>query len=107
VEAALTELVREEVPGRSRDMHGKFRRGGKVEVVDGEGARRSVPAPHFFAWVEGLAKSLDALEEAIDTHPALGAEAVELSDYVRKMRGSFTTFNVLFADRADYFSGKS
>ena len=30
-----------------------------------------------------------------------------LTEQVRKMRGSFTTFNVLFADRADYFSGKS
>lgn len=106
VEAALIELVREDVFGRRRDLHSKFRHGGRVVLTDAEGERRTVPAHRFQGWLERLAKTIDALEEAVDTHPKLAEDAEELVANIRRIRGSFTTFNVLFADREDYFSGK-
>lgn len=106
VEAALAELIAEEVRGRRRDLHSKFRHGGRVTAFDGDGQKRTVPAHQFFSRIEKLAKVLDSLEEAIDTHPKLEADD-EMVGLVRKMRGSFTTFNVMFADREDYFTGKA
>ncbi len=106
VASALRDLFDDEIPGRRRDMHSKYRQGGKVTVVDGAGVARSVPAHQVFAWFSRLARSFDALEEAVDTHPSIGAEALDMVEQVRRMRGSFTTFNVLFADREDYFTGK-
>lgn len=105
-DGALRDLFDEEVPGRRRDMHSKFRRGGTVRAVDGSGVARTVPAHRFFGWLARLAKTLDALEEAVDTHPQFGSEVEELIGQIRRMRGSLTTFNVMFDDRADYFSGK-
>lgn len=107
VSSALVDLIREELSGRPRDMASKYRHGGRVRVETEEGPSKSIPAHQFFAWVERLARSLDLLEEAVDTHPAIGPEAEEWVDIVRKMRGSFTTFNVLFSSREDYFSGKA
>ena len=108
VASALRELLSEEVGHRRRDMAGKFRHGGKVVAMsDSGGDVRSVQAHAFFAWLERLAKTLDALEEAVDTHPKLHEESEEMLTQLRRMRGSFTTLNVLFADREDYFSGKA
>ncbi|MEO1229201.1 MAG: hypothetical protein AAFZ18_09880 [Myxococcota bacterium] len=106
VHAAVAELFAELVPGRRRDLHSKFRQGGTVTVTDAEGRSRTVPAHRFFSWLERLAKTVDVLEEALDTHEKLADEAEELLGHVRRIRGTFTTFNLLFADRQDYFTGK-
>ena len=106
VRGALAELIDAEIPGRPRDMHTKFRHGGRVVATDAAGAERGVAAHRFFARLERLARSIDQLEEALETHPKLD-DTDELIGQVRRMRGSFTTFNVLFADRGDYFSGKA
>lgn len=105
VEGALVELLRSDPPGRARDLNAKYRHGGKVVAEDRAGERRALAAPAFFARVERLAKALDALEEAVETHDKLD-DTDDLVGQIRRMRGSFTTFNLLFADRADYFSGK-
>ena len=106
IEAALTELLRIEVPGHRRDMHSKFRHGGKAVAIDAEGAKRTIPAHELFARIEKLAKALDALEQVVQTKDALEEDADEMVASVRRMRGSFTTFNFLLADREDYFTGK-
>lgn len=106
VKSALSDLIREELPGRPRDMASKYRHGGKVTAIAEDGFTRSVPAYQFFAWLERVARCLDALEGAVESRPALAEEAEELGAQVRRMRGSLTTFNLLFADREDYFTGK-
>lgn len=106
VHAAVAEVFQELLPGRRRDMHSKFRQGGRVTVTDAEGQARTLPAHRFFSYVERLAKTIDVLEEALDTNEKLVDDADELLSQVRRIRGSFTTFNLLFADREDYFSGK-
>ncbi|MBX2812726.1 MAG: hypothetical protein KTR25_12995 [Myxococcales bacterium] len=106
VDVLMRELLGVELGHRRRELAGKYARGGKISVVDTENKIRTVPARTFFAWLERLAQSLDALEEALDTHPKLYEESEELLAQLRRMRGSWTTFNVLFADRHDHFSGK-
>jgi hypothetical protein len=66
-----------------------------------------VPAERFFAWLDRLRASLDQLEEAVvERADGIGESADELRGQVLRMQGSLTTFNLLFADREDYFSGK-
>jgi hypothetical protein len=102
---ALVELVRHELGRSRRELHPRFK-GGKVFAEHGD-ARRVVPAERFFAWLDRLRASLDQLEEAVvERAEAIGEPADELRSQVLRMQGSLTTFNLLFADREDYFSGK-
>ncbi len=69
---------------------------------------KEVPIDIFFKKIVMLRDRLRVLEGKVNAHPALGdAEKVDLQQYVTRCQGSLTTFNVLFKDKADYFSGES
>jgi hypothetical protein len=105
VHQALVELIRREHGKVSREIHSKFRTGGKA-TAEAEGARVEVTAERFFSFIDRYRSSLEACEQAIVSTPGLAEEKEELVGLLRRMQGSFTTFNILFADREDYFSGK-
>lgn len=105
VRAALTELMRQEYGRSRRELHPKFK-GGTV-VAEHPKKTNTIPAERFFGMVDRLRSSLDLLEGALaDRAGTLGPELADLRAQVLRMQGSFTTFNLLFADRSDYFSGK-
>lgn len=104
VKAGLVDVCRNEIRGRPRDMHSKYRNGGRVRT-EAEGIQKTVSAENFFAKLEQLAKCIDALEEAVETHNKLD-DSDDLLSYIQKIRGSFTTFNLMFSAKEDYFSGK-
>lgn len=106
VRQVLVELVRREHGRAVRDIHSKFRTGGKAIAIDANGHQVAISAERFFSFLDRYRSALDALENAIRARPGLGDEAEDLIGQVRRMQGSFTTFNVMFADREDYFSGK-
>jgi len=50
---------------------------------------------------------LRTLEQKVNAHPRLDdAEKVEMQQYVTRIYGSLTTFNILFAEREDWFVGQ-
>jgi hypothetical protein len=106
VQSALVELVREELGRSRRELAPKFKQGGKVEAVALDGTRTSMSATRFFAMLDRLRSALDRLEAELKRAPGIAEEREELVTLVRRMHGSFTTFNVLLADREDHFSGK-
>ncbi len=76
---------------------------GKVDLQE-----KAIPIDAFFRKVVLVRETLRNLEREINNHPKLeDGERVELQQYITRIYGSFTTFNVLFDDKVDQFVGQS
>ena len=74
---------------------------GKVGTQD-----KVVPIESFFRKIITVRERLRVLEQRINSHPKLGDEdRLQLQDYITRIYGSLTTFNLLFADANDRFVG--
>lgn len=84
-------------------------RGGRLVIRSGrEGQKdKEIPIDDFFHKIVMVRDRLRVLEQKINAHAGLSdADKVELQQYVTRIYGSLTTFNVLFADRDDWFVGQ-
>ena len=79
-----------------------------MKIVDAEGGSRSVPAERFFAMLDRLQSSLAALEGALDARSeGLGTKvSADLVAQQGRLRGTHTTFNVMFQHKEDHFRSK-
>ncbi len=80
-------------------------RGGTVVITDATDGTSEFPIEALFDRVARLREDLDALSEA-GAATLEGPALSELRGLLRRIHGSLTTFNLLFADPADHFSGK-
>jgi len=84
-------------------------RGGKLIMKPGnpELSSKEVPIETFFHKIVMMRDRLRVLEQNVNSSDNLDdEEKVHIQQYITRAYGSMTTFNVLFADKADYFSGK-
>jgi hypothetical protein len=82
--------------------------GGQLVLRPGAAgaAEKTVPIESFFRKIVGVREKLRVLEQRINTHPKLSdTDRLQLQEYITRIYGSLTTFNVLFADPADRFVG--
>ena len=83
--------------------------GGEMTLTPGkEGLQsKSIPIETFFHKIVMARDRLSVLEQNINSHPKLtDEEKVNLQQYISRIYGSFTTFNILFKNKEDQFSSK-
>ena len=90
------------------EMAGKWD-GGSLVIKPGDDELQSkeIPIDSFFHKIVMVRDRLRVLEQNINSHDKLtDADKVHLQQYISRIYGSLTTFNVLFAKKDDHFSSK-
>lgn len=106
--AVLREVIRDELGVADVELGGRWQ-GGEVILKPGkEGTQeKRIPLEVFFSKIVMIRDKLRVLEQKINSNTKLSAEEkVQMQQYVTGCYGSLTTFNVLFADKADHFVGQ-
>jgi hypothetical protein len=103
---AVYEVGRDDLP---KTELGARWQGGEMILKPGDTklAVKSVPIEAFFHKIVMVRDRLRVMEAQINAHKVLSdAEKVDLEQYITRIYGSLTTFNVLFKDKNDHFIGQ-
>jgi hypothetical protein len=106
VKLAAFEVSREELP---KTALGSRWQGGEIILKPGDAkiAAKSMPLETFFHKIVMVRDRLRVMEAQINGHKVLtDSEKVDLQQYITRIYGSLTTFNVLFKEKADHFVGQ-
>ncbi len=104
----LREVIQEELGLSAVSLGGRWQ-GGEIVLKPGkEGtAEKRIPLEAFFHKIVMIRDKLRVLEQKINGSDKLADEdKVQLQQYITQCYGSLTTFNVLFANRDDGFTGQ-
>ncbi len=83
-------------------------KGGKLIMDPGQAgvAGKDVPIDTFFNKIVMVRDRLRVMEQKINASNLDNSEKVDLQQYITRIYGSLTTFNVLFKSNSDYFVGE-
>jgi hypothetical protein len=83
-------------------------KGGKIILEPGQAglANKEIPVDTFFHKIIMVRDRLRVMEQKINASSIEEIEKIELQQYITRIYGSLTTFNVLFKSQNDYFVGE-
>ena len=83
-------------------------KGGKLILDPGQAgvAGKEVPIDAFFHKVVMVRDRLRVMEQKINSSKLDETEKIDLQQYITKIYGSLTTFNILFKSNNDFFVGE-
>lgn len=104
----LREVIRDELGLNEIELGGRWAGGEMVLKPGREGTQeKRIPLESLFAKIVMIRDRLRVLEQKINASDKLSSEEkVQMQQYITGCYGSLTTFNVLFADKADQFVGQ-
>ncbi|MBU1368011.1 MAG: hypothetical protein KJ578_14605 [Bacteroidetes bacterium] len=107
VERVFTRLLRKWSDLQEVVALGSRWKGGTMILKPGDSQLKSkeVPIETFFHKIVMVRDRLRVMEQRINSSDLDDEEKVNLQQYITRIYGSLTTFNVLFADKDDYFTG--
>src|SRR5947199_7321814 len=82
--------------------------GGQLVMKPGKAGtqEKTIAIEEFFRKIVAVRERLRVLEQRINSHPKLGDDdRLQLQEYITRAYGSLTTFNLLFAEAEDRFTG--
>ena len=105
--ALLTDVLRQEGLVGETAIAKKYLNGSLViRPADANLQDKEISLEAFFNKIVMVRDRLRVLEQKLNGHGALSqAEKLDLQQYITRIYGSLTTFNVLFSDRNDHFVG--
>lgn len=82
-------------------------KGGKLVMDPGQAGvqGKEVPIDAFFHKIVMVRDRLRVMEQKINASNLDESEKIDLQQYITRIYGSLTTFNVLFKSNSDYFVG--
>ena len=109
VETVLTEILRKWSDATSLVPFGDKWKGGSLILRPGDPtmAEKEIPLNTFFHKIVMVRDRLRVMEQKINASDLLSdQDKVDLQQYITRIYGSLTTFNVLFKNKSDQFVGE-
>lgn len=106
--SVLSEVLRQELGISKPDMVPRWQGGDLILKPGKEGTQeKRIPIETFFSKIVMVRDRLRLLEAKVNAHTGLSSEdKVQLQSYISGCYGSLTTFNVLFSEKEDQFTGQ-
>jgi hypothetical protein len=106
VHEAVTEALEAREGGREVELLRRFQNGRLLFEDDQGREAKAIPIDSLFKKVTAIRDKLRVLEQKVNAHDRLDAtDKAEMQAYITRCYGSLTTFNFLFADDGDKFTG--